>query len=256
MSIRKLNYAKLNRLSFITLLLIFIFLFQACKKADISNTSLSANNNSVSTKDTPAIISEQPKDFFTLSVNAPNAEKAIVREMQSQFKENDIRNFLNQYGQPLWKKILKLWKNENGSVTYAIPTQKGGEISGFFAATIDSASEIKFEMHRKSAIALKKAEYSYANITLNKSKGILNYFSDKSNVNPTTQSSETNNLWDCSFYWVEQTSLQSSNFGTPQDTTTQNTTGTGGGNGGYWVIVCIYYEGPGGGGTGGGETGG
>jgi hypothetical protein len=76
-------------------------LFQACKKADIVN---SADKNS------PAYASTQAKDFFTISVNAPDAEKAIVKEMQKQFKENDIQDFLKWHGQPVWEKIIKFEK--------------------------------------------------------------------------------------------------------------------------------------------------
>ena len=108
---------------FIPLLLILLFLFQACKKADILN-SLDKNSQDA--------ISKQAKDFFTLAVNAPVEEKAIVTEMQNQLKENDVQDFLNWHGQPVWSKIIKFEAFKNGTVTYAIPTQKNEKNNGIF----------------------------------------------------------------------------------------------------------------------------
>ena len=48
--------------------------------------------------------------FFTISEKSPNALKAIVKEMQKQFKENDVQDFLNWHGQPVWSEIIKFEK--------------------------------------------------------------------------------------------------------------------------------------------------
>jgi uncharacterized membrane protein YgcG len=233
MQISKLNLTSPSKFTFISFLLIFLFLFQACKKADIPNT--------FPEKSTIAVI-QQPKDFFTISVNAPNALKVIVKEMQKQLKENDVKDFLNWHGQPIWSKIIKFEKDKWGSVSYAIPTLKNNEITGFFAATIDKSNNIQFEMHRKNAILLKKAEYTYADFNLGKSKNILNLFIDK-----TKYLEQTNSLFlHCWLEWVEQTTFQ--------ETSTSNMECQCG----HWELICMETGGggTGGGGTGGGGTGG
>lgn len=237
MQISKFNLIKPCKFTIIIALL--LFLFQACKKADIVN---GADKNS------PATVSMQAKDFFTISANAPDAEKAIVKEMQKQFKENDVQDFLKWHGQPLWSRIIKFEEDKNGSVTYAIPTQKNNEITGFFAATIDKANVIKLEMHRKAAIALKKGEYTYADINSDRSIAIFNIFNNK-----TKNSEQTNSLFlHCWFEWVEQTTFQK--------TTTSNMESVVHHPRGYWELICMETggggTGGGGGGTGGEDTGG
>lgn len=189
----------------------------------------------------------QENEFFAISENAPAAEKAIVEEMQKQLKETDVQDFLTWHGQPMWSKILRFEKDKNGSVTYAIPTQNNKEITGFFAATIDKSNAIKFEMHRQIAVELKKGEYSYANITTQQSKTLLDYFSSKSAfVNESAASENTSSTWSCYWLWVEVTTLQKTN-GNQQNMEDP---------GGYWELRCIYQGGGGGGGTGGGDPGG
>lgn len=248
MQIRKANYSKFSSFSFISFLLIFLFLFQACKKVDISDSFASTTYN-------PTTNSEQTKSFFIIPANSPDALKIIAKEMQQQFKENDVQDFLNWHGLPLWSKVIKFEKDKNGSITYAIPTQKDGEVTGFFAATIDKSNKIKLEMHRESAVFAKMEEYSYANININKTKVLLNYFSGITDVTAKAKKSETNNnLWDCLWYWVATTSL---NLNNKKDSGTQNFRDGGYGNG-YWLIVCMNIPDPpgGGGGTGGGSSGG
>ncbi len=227
-----------KKLSLSLLALIYLFSFQACKKADVLN---SFDNNS------PAAISIQARGFFTISENAPVEEKTIVNAMKNQLKENDVQDFLNWHGQPVWSKIIKFEKDKNGSVTYAIPTQKNNDITGFFAATIDKYNNIQFEMHRQSATALKKGEYSYANITLSKREMLLDYFNGKTKNAYESVNSETSSYWSCYWQWIEVTTLQEAN------NNQQNMEDPG--EQGYWLIICIY-NGGGGGGTGGGGGGG
>lgn len=236
MQISKLNLIQPWKFSFIIAMLIFPFLFQACKKADIVNGT---------DKNSPATVSMQAKDFFTISMDAPDAEKSIVKEMQKQFKENDVLDFLKWHGQPLWRRIIKFEEDKNGSVTYAIPTQKNNEITRFFAATIDKANAVKLEMHRKAAIALKKGEYTYADINSDRSIAIFNIFNNK-----TKNSEQTNSLFlHCWFEWVEQTTFQK--------TTTSNMESVVHHPRGYWELICMETSGGGGGtGGGGGGTGG
>jgi uncharacterized membrane protein YgcG len=238
MQSKKISLNQLGKLSLIASLLIFLFLFQACKKTDIVN---SFNKNS------PVVVSTQAKDFFTISVNSPVALKAIVKEMQNQLKENDVKDFLNWHGQLVWSKIIKFEKDKNGSVTYAIPTQKDGEITGFFAATIDKANTVKLEMHRKSAILSNKGEYTYSDINANKRNAILQIFINHSAV----KSTESNNLGDiyCWYEWVSQTTFQKLDLD-QDETTIVNKERVG-----YWLIHCVFLGG-GGGGNGGGGTGG
>ncbi len=228
----KLNLANPGKLSFVSIFLIFLLLFTACKKADIPNNF---EKKSLAPK------SSQFLDFFTISENAPNAIRVIVKEMQKQLKENDVKDFLNWHGQPVWNKIIKFEKDKNGLTTYAIPTQKSGTITGFFAITFDK-DNIKFEMHRENAIKLKKAEYTYSNINLTVSKNILDIFSN----NPKLQNTEeTNSLRNCFWIWILNETFQKES--------TSNMTIGGGDPGGYWEWHCeVMGGGPGGGGDPGG----
>ncbi len=170
--------------------------------------------------------------------------------MQKQFKENDVKDFLNWHGQPLWSKIIKFKKDKNGLTTYAIPTQKNGTITGFFAITFDKGN-IKFEMHRENAIKLKKAEYTFSDINLTKSKKILEIFSN----NPKNKNTEeTNSLTNCFWIWVLNETFQKE--------PTNNMEGCDE-YCGHWEWHCeVTGGGPGngsgdpGGGSGGGGTGG
>ena len=132
----------------------------------------------------------------------------------------------------MWNKVIKFEKNEKGFNSYAIPTQKNGVIIGFFVATIDSNKKIKFEMHKKSAVILKKGEYSNANITPQKSNIILNYFMGKSMETTKTGTAGTNSFgewWFCWRVWVEQTSLHAVNANNLSDPIPQNIEAPGNG---------------------------
>jgi hypothetical protein len=236
MQISKRNLTNPSKFTFISFLLILPFLFQACKKVDIPN---------IVDKNSQATVSTQAKDFFTISEKAPDALKAIVKEMQKQLKYNDVQDFLKWHGQPVWSKIVKFEADKNGAVTYAIPTQKSGEITGFFAATIGKLNNIQFEMHRKTAIALKKAEYSYADIEAEKRNAILQIFTGNIAVKQT----QTNNLEGtfCWFEWILHTTFQKTG-----DKKTETSTANMEAPNGHWELHCVLIYGGGGGGTGGG----
>ncbi len=242
MPIRSFRFSAFK--NFVLFSFFLLLIFQSCKKIDISESVLSTDIKPVSTI-------EQSKDFFTISEKAPDPAKTIAKEMQGQFKEKDIQDFINWHGLLLWSRVIKFEQAKNGTVTYAIPSQKNGVITGYIAATIDKGNAIKFEMHRKSAIEAKKTEYSYAGINVYKSKLILDIFSNTLKI----VSPQQNNLGElyCWYTWVEQTTFQGTSSGSNKIITTQSVIIPGG----YWVTHCTYSGGggtggdPGGGGTGG-----
>lgn len=207
------------------------FLFNSCKKNDVIQPSLQTTKDSI-------IVSNETS-FFTISPKVPNVVKTIIAKMKSQLKQNDINDFISWHGYPQWSKIIKFNPQQNGTITYAIPVQKDSTITSFFAATIDKAGNIKFEMHRESAISQNFFEYSFAGFTLNANKIILSYFKGEHTGKGSPQ---TSSLF-CWWAWVATTNFQGGDD--------QNAVAIGDGGGGHWEINCSG----GGGGTSGGGTG-
>jgi hypothetical protein len=105
-------------------------------------------------------------------------------------------------------------------------------------------NNIKFEMHRKSAIDLKRNEYTYTDITLKKSNAILGIF--KNTLSKNTEESTESLI--CHWEWVPNETFQKAST----SSTVRHPTH-------HWEWICLDpgpTGGGGGGSTGGGEGGG
>ena len=149
-------------LSILLFLCLLVVLFDSCRK----NYDAQAN----------IFTTGQVNNFFKLPAGTTPETRIVVAEMQKQLKAQDVNNFLNWHGQPIWDKAVKLDSKKENSITYLIPIAKEKQITAFFGATVMPTGKILFEMHRQSTQVDKAKEYSYANIGLKRSSFFLNYF--------------------------------------------------------------------------------
>lgn len=211
-------------------------LFYSCKKNDLNQTS--------------TITAQQVSDFYKLPADAPPETKIVVAEMQKQLSSQNVHDFLNWHGQPIWNKVFKLTNQENNTVTYLISTNKEGNNTAFIAATIYSTGEVRLELHRKNSLVSKAKEFSYAGIDLQKSTLFLNRFDEKSLETPNTNNNA--GLMPADTYcWSEYVMVPCTQTLSKNDTE-QNAVAVC-----YaWLEHCTILIDGGGGGTGGGSGGG
>ena len=152
MQILKLNSTNQNRPLFICVLLIVLFIFQACKKSDSLIDNTKSNSKEITQEKTP-------ENFLKLPANAAPVLHRIANELERQNKVKEfIKAFIAKEGFPIWHKeriVTHKRKNQNNlagfdgegleDTTVYIPLVVNAQqyVHGFLKATITDTIDIQ-----------------------------------------------------------------------------------------------------------------